>query len=288
MRVGILGTGDVGRALGTGFAGLGHEVGMGSRDAQNARAVEWAAGGGRAGVDRHLRRRRYLRRARGAGHGVERHREGPAAGRRRQPRRQGGDRRHQPARLRRARTTTGAGPRPHRLRRRAGAALAPRGTGGQGVQHRRQRQHGDPDIPGGPPDMFFCGNDEEAKAVVAEILAAFGWPSIDIGGIEGARVLEPMCILWVIYGGRTGTWVTRSSCWASEARENRRVLTTPATIRRWASTGSAPKGSPRAAPVPPLGPPRPCRPTPRRRPEGRREPGRRRRGAPPPPSRSRG
>ncbi len=31
MKVGILGTGEVGRALGTGFAQLGHEVKMGSR-----------------------------------------------------------------------------------------------------------------------------------------------------------------------------------------------------------------------------------------------------------------
>ena len=28
----------------------------------------------------------------------------------------------------------------------------------------------------------------------------------DIGGIEGARVLEPLCILWVIYGMRTHTF----------------------------------------------------------------------------------
>jgi predicted dinucleotide-binding enzyme len=46
MRVGILGTGDVGRSLGTGFATLGHEVLMGSRDPANPRAAEWAAGAG--------------------------------------------------------------------------------------------------------------------------------------------------------------------------------------------------------------------------------------------------
>jgi hypothetical protein len=41
---------------------------------------------------------------------------------------------------------------------------------------------------------------------VATILRDFGWPSIDIGGIEGARLLEPMCILWVVYGVRSGGW----------------------------------------------------------------------------------
>jgi predicted dinucleotide-binding enzyme len=63
-----------------------------------------------------------------------------------------------------------------------------------------------PELPGGPPDMFFCGNDDAAGEVVAGILTDFGWPSIDIGSIEGARLLEPMCILWVICGLRTGTW----------------------------------------------------------------------------------
>jgi predicted dinucleotide-binding enzyme len=63
-----------------------------------------------------------------------------------------------------------------------------------------------PSFPGGPPDMFICGNDADAKKLVTEILTGFGWLSIDIGGIEGARVLEPLCILWVGYGLRTGTW----------------------------------------------------------------------------------
>jgi hypothetical protein len=57
----------------------------------------------------------------------------------------------------------------------------------------------DPKIPGGPGDMFYCGNDAEAKAFVADLLDQCGWPSIDVGGIDGARLLEPMVILWVRY-----------------------------------------------------------------------------------------
>ncbi len=65
----------------------------------------------------------------------------------------------------------------------------------------------DPKIEGGPPDMWIAGNDEGAKKKVAEILHDFGWgPPLDTGGIEGARLLEPMCILWVNYGVRTGKW----------------------------------------------------------------------------------
>src|ERR1051326_8816534 len=54
-------------------------------------------------------------------------------------------------------------------------------------------------ISGGPPDMFICGNDEGAKQTVTELLKAFGWPVIDIGGIEASRLLEPMALLWISY-----------------------------------------------------------------------------------------
>ena len=63
-----------------------------------------------------------------------------------------------------------------------------------------------PDFPGGPPDMFMCGNDDDAKKTIAEICTAWGWPVTDLGGIEGARLLEPLCILWVAYGARTASW----------------------------------------------------------------------------------
>jgi len=50
-----------------------------------------------------------------------------------------------------------------------------------------------PDFPGGKPTMFICGNDEGAKKFVTEyILSKFGWETIDIGMIEGSRLLEPI------------------------------------------------------------------------------------------------
>jgi predicted dinucleotide-binding enzyme len=63
-----------------------------------------------------------------------------------------------------------------------------------------------PKFPGGPPDMFLCGNDESAKTLVSQICGHFGWGVIDIGGIEGSRYLEPMCLVWVLHGARTGSW----------------------------------------------------------------------------------
>ena len=63
-----------------------------------------------------------------------------------------------------------------------------------------------PDFPGGPPTMFICGNDEESKKIVTDkILTPFGWETIDVGGIEGSRLLESLAMLWITYYFRTNT-----------------------------------------------------------------------------------
>ncbi|WP_196260076.1 NADPH-dependent F420 reductase [Pelagibacterium limicola] len=50
MRIGVLGTGMVGQAIAARLAGLGHEVMMGSREANNPKALDFAAASGaRAG-----------------------------------------------------------------------------------------------------------------------------------------------------------------------------------------------------------------------------------------------
>jgi predicted dinucleotide-binding enzyme len=63
-----------------------------------------------------------------------------------------------------------------------------------------------PKFPDGPPTMFLCGNDAEAKKLVSQICDEFGWAVSDIGGIAGSRYLEPMCITWVLHGILAGTW----------------------------------------------------------------------------------
>ena len=64
----------------------------------------------------------------------------------------------------------------------------------------------DPELPGGPPTMLIGGNSDDAKATVSGLLEATGWDVVDLGGIEASRWLEPICIAWVLYGSRTGTW----------------------------------------------------------------------------------
>ena len=57
-----------------------------------------------------------------------------------------------------------------------------------------------PQFPGGPPTMFTCGNDAGAKDEVGRILVQFGWDIEDLGGVEAARAIEPLCILWCLPG----------------------------------------------------------------------------------------
>jgi len=57
-----------------------------------------------------------------------------------------------------------------------------------------------PDFNGETPTMFICGNDDGAKAQVREILSKFGWDTDDLGRAEAARAIEPLCMLWCISG----------------------------------------------------------------------------------------
>ena len=64
-----------------------------------------------------------------------------------------------------------------------------------------------PILSGGPPTMFYCGNDAGAKATVAQLLEQFGWEPADMGGVTAARALEPLAQLWCIPGFRDNDWV---------------------------------------------------------------------------------
>ncbi len=63
-----------------------------------------------------------------------------------------------------------------------------------------------PDLPGGPATMFICGSDAAAKADVKRILDQFGWATEDLGAVEAARAIEPLCILWCIPGFLQNRW----------------------------------------------------------------------------------
>jgi predicted dinucleotide-binding enzyme len=63
-----------------------------------------------------------------------------------------------------------------------------------------------PEYKGGRPTMFICGNDAAAKQTVSRILDQFGWDTEDMGSVEAARAIEPLCMLWCIPGFLRNHW----------------------------------------------------------------------------------
>jgi predicted dinucleotide-binding enzyme len=63
-----------------------------------------------------------------------------------------------------------------------------------------------PSFKDGVPSMFICGNDDDAKKTVEAILERFGWETEDMGKIEASRAIEPLCILWCIPGFLKNQW----------------------------------------------------------------------------------
>ncbi len=63
-----------------------------------------------------------------------------------------------------------------------------------------------PSFAEGTPTMFICGNNEDAKKQVALIAEQFGFDVSDMGKVEAARAIEPLCILWCIPGMLRNEW----------------------------------------------------------------------------------
>ncbi|MEK8029829.1 NAD(P)-binding domain-containing protein [Ideonella sp. DXS29W] len=65
----------------------------------------------------------------------------------------------------------------------------------------------DPQLPGGRPTMFICGDEAAAKSTVTGLLAEVGWDAADMGGAVASRAIEPLCMLWCIPGFLRNDWV---------------------------------------------------------------------------------
>jgi predicted dinucleotide-binding enzyme len=197
MKIGILGTGEVGKVLGQAFAALGHEVKMGSREAKNEKALAWAKETGpmastgtfadaaafgdlvvlatlgvanesaltMAGHDR-FRGKVVI----DATNPLDFSKGAPSL------------------------AVSGNDSAGERVQKLLPDARVVKAFNTVGSLHMFR-----PEFPGGPPDMFVCGNDAEAKKQVAGILKDFGWGVIDVGAIESSRYLEAMCLVWVLF-----------------------------------------------------------------------------------------
>jgi len=58
----------------------------------------------------------------------------------------------------------------------------------------------------GTPTMFLCGNNPEAKNTVSGICVQFGWEPYECGDIAASRALEPLCMLWGLPGFLRNDW----------------------------------------------------------------------------------
>ena len=204
--VGVLGTGEVGRRLAAGFSDRGHSVMIGSRDPDKSELREWLAGDG-AGVEAGS-----FAQAAAAGELLVLAVLGAAA----------------EQVIAEAGVANFAGKvvidAMNPLDFSAGFPPKLSVSGNDSLGERVQRAlpeakvvkafniigspyFVDPSFREGKPTMLIAGNDEDAKRTVGEALADFGWPDpIDIGGIDGARELEAICIAWVKIGGARGAW----------------------------------------------------------------------------------
>jgi predicted dinucleotide-binding enzyme len=205
MQVGILGSGAVGQALGKGFADLGYEVKIGTRDPGQDKIKAWVGKTGpKASAGTY---------AEAAAFGELLVLATPWAGT------------ENAIKLSESINFIdkvvidvtnpldfSSGPPPK-------LALGYTDSGGEQVQRWLSDAHVvkafniigapfmvNPQFAGGPPDMFICGNDEAAKKKVTEILTAFTWSTIDLGGIEASRYIEPLAMVWITYGFRTNQW----------------------------------------------------------------------------------
>jgi 8-hydroxy-5-deazaflavin:NADPH oxidoreductase len=204
MRIGILGSGQVAQTLGAGFLAHGHEVTLGTRDP--SKLADWAAQNPGAGVG-------SFADAAASGEVIVLAVKGSVA--------------HEAMDLAGAANLAGKPV----LDATNPIADAPPENGvlkyftslDDSLMEQLQRQVPDarfvkcfnsvgslrmvdPDFGGRRPTMFICGDDEAAKRTAGEILDDFGWDVADMGSVEAARAIEPLCILWCIPGFLKDDW----------------------------------------------------------------------------------
>ncbi|MBK8903850.1 MAG: NADPH-dependent F420 reductase [Anaerolineaceae bacterium] len=62
----------------------------------------------------------------------------------------------------------------------------------------------DPLYDGDPITMFICGDDADAKNTVTELAETLGFDVADVGGLEAARLIEPMAMVWITLAMKQG------------------------------------------------------------------------------------
>src|SRR5262249_48773928 len=55
----------------------------------------------------------------------------------------------------------------------------------------------DPRVGGERASMFLCGDDADARRIVAQLAETLGFEPVDAGPLRQARLLEPLALLWI-------------------------------------------------------------------------------------------
>ena len=201
MKVGVLGTGDVGRALANGMVSLGHDVMLSGRDANNQSAAEWAQSvGAKASHGSFADAAKYGEILFLATKGTATEDALRLAG----PQNFAGkvvvDATNPLEGMPPTLTISGndsLGERVQRLLSGTRVVKAFNTVNNALFVHPKLSAK---------PDMFLAGNDDSAKAEVGKICEGWGWGVVDLGGIESARYCENLAIAWIINGIRNNAW----------------------------------------------------------------------------------
>ena len=205
-RVGVLGSGEVGRRLAAGFCSRGHDVMIGSRDPAKAELREWLSGAGagiKAGTFKEAAAHGELLVLAVLGDAAEQaiadagteHFTGKVVIDSMNPLDFSGG---FPPKL----SIAGQDSLGERVQRALPDAKVVKAFNTIGNPY-----FVEPGFSDGEPTMLIAGDDDAAKRTVGDALADFGWSDVvDIGGIDGSRELEAICIVWVKIGGARGAW----------------------------------------------------------------------------------
>jgi len=61
-----------------------------------------------------------------------------------------------------------------------------------------------PRYPEGAATMFYCGDDAEAKKLAAQLARDLGFDPVDAGPLASSRLLEPLAMLWILLAYKQG------------------------------------------------------------------------------------
>ncbi|MBX6329769.1 MAG: NAD(P)-binding domain-containing protein [Pseudolabrys sp.] len=206
MKVGILGSGVVGRVLGAGFLKHGHQAMLGTRDPKKQEVVDWVRDtpGSQAGTFEQTAQFGEILVIAALGRAVDEiiERAGPANFTGKTVIDATNPLADEPPVNGVLQYTTGPNESlGERIQGKLPAARVVKAFNSVG-----NALMINPHFSQGTPTMFYCGNDEEAKAQVAGIIRQFGWEPYDCGSIVSSRALEPLCMLWCLPGFLRNDW----------------------------------------------------------------------------------